>query len=210
MNDYDVAVIGGSAAGLSAALVLARARRRVVVIDAGSPRNAPAAHMHGYLSRDGLPPSELLAVGQAEVRSYDGEVLAATVSRVVPRGVGGFSMELSDGAELSARRVLIATGLSDELPEVDGLRERWARDVLHCPYCHGWEVRNQRLGVIGGSPEAVKYTQIVRQWSSDIVYFTPPEALNPRERAELLARAVSVVEGEVARVIVVGRSDARN
>jgi thioredoxin reductase len=201
MNAYDVAVIGGSAAGLSAALVLARAQRRVVVIDAGSPRNAPAAHMHGFLSRDGLPPTDLLAMGRAEVTAYGGELVDATVVGLSERDSGGFDVKLSGGDELSARRVLVATGLRDELPEIEGLRERWAIDVLHCPYCHGWEVRHRRLAVIGGTREAVKYAQIVRQWSSDVVYFTPPDTLSSTERAELAARAIGVVEGDVARIL---------
>jgi thioredoxin reductase len=202
MTSYDVAVIGGSAAGLSAALVLARARRRVIVIDSGDPRNRPAPRMQGFLSRDGLPPPELLAAGRAEVRSYGGELVDGTVVQLVSRETGGFAAELSSGLRVEARRVLIATGLRDELPDIEGLRERWARDVLHCPYCHGWEVRDQRLGVIGGSPEAVTYAQTVRQWSSDVVYFTPPGTVTTTERTRLLARAVGVVEGDVARILV--------
>jgi thioredoxin reductase len=202
MNSYDVAVIGGSAAGLSAALVLSRARRTVLVVDAGTPRNAPAAHMHGYLSRDGLPPRELVEIGRAEVKAYGGELLDGTVTEVVPNGRTGFWLLLSDGRRVAARRVLVATGLRDELPDVEGLTERWARDVLHCPYCHGWEVRDQQLGVLGGSPEAVRYAQIVRQWSHDVVYFTPAGVLNARERGELVARAIGVVEGDVRRVVV--------
>jgi thioredoxin reductase len=202
MNSYDVAVIGGSAAGLSAALVLSRARRTVLVVDAGTPRNAPAAHMHGYLSRDGLPPRELVEAGRAEVKAYGGELLDGTVTEVLPNGHTGFWLLLSDGRRVAARRVLVATGLRDELPDVEGLAERWARDVLHCPYCHGWEVRDQQLGVLGGSPEAVRYAQIVRQWSHDVVYFTPAGVLNARERGELVARAIGVVEGDVRRVVV--------
>src|SRR3712207_4034567 len=144
-TQYDVAVIGGSAAGLSAALVLARARRRVVVVDSGAPRNGPAAHMQGFLSRDGFPPSQLLTVGRGEVRAYGGELVDGTVTRVVTDEAAGFTVELADGRAITARRVLVATGLRDELPDIEGLRDRWARDVLHCPYCHGWEVRDQKL-----------------------------------------------------------------
>jgi thioredoxin reductase len=202
MNEYDVAVIGGSAAGLSAALVLSRARRKVLVVDGGAPRNAPAAHMHGFLSRDGLEPGELLAVGRGEVEAYGGELVGGTVTEVVPNGRAGFWLLLSDGRRLASRRVLVATGLSDEMPDIEGLTERWARDVLHCPYCHGWEVRDQRLGVLGGTPEAVRYAQIVRQWADDVVYFTSADSLTARERAQLVARAIGVVEGTVLRVVV--------
>lgn len=202
MTDYDVVVIGGGAAGLSGALVLSRARRRVLVIDAGNPRNAPAAHMHGYLSRDGAPPSELLRAGREEVKGYGGEVLSGTVSGLVPDDGPGFRVDLVDGQRLSARRLLVTTGLRDELPDVPGLTERWGRDVLHCPYCHGHEVRDRRLGVLGGSAAAVRYAQIVRQWTEDLVYVTVPGTLSADERSGLTARAVRVIEGAVAEVVV--------
>jgi thioredoxin reductase len=202
MNTYDVVVVGGGAAGLSAALVLSRARRAVLVVDAGQPRNAPATHMHGYLSRDGMPPQELLATGRHEVQSYGGEILAGTVTDLVPDGSSGFWVLLADGRRISARRLLVTTGLLDELPDIPGLRDRWARDVLHCPYCHGHEVRDRRLGVLGGTPDAVRYAQIVRQWSHDIVYFTPPSTLTAVERTELLARSIVVIEDTINQVVV--------
>src|SRR3954467_3298280 len=188
MSSYDVAVIGGGGAGLSAALVLSRARRRVLVVDAGAPRNAPAAHLHGFLSRDGFPPGQLLAAGRQEVTGYGGEIVEGSATDLVPDGRTGFWVLLADGRRLSARRLLVTTGLRDELPDIPGLRERWARDVLHCPYCHGYEVRDRQLGVLGGTPDAVRYTQIVRQWADDLVYFTGPNTLTPTERAELVAR----------------------
>jgi thioredoxin reductase len=202
MSQYDVAVIGGGAAGLSAALVLSRARRKVLVIDAGQPRNAPATHMHGYLSRDGLPPAELLAAGRTEVESYGGEIVASTATELVPDGRNGFWVLLDGGQRISARRLLVTTGLRDELPDIPGLRARWARDVLHCPYCHGHEVRDRRLGVIGGTPGAVRYAQIVRQWTHDLVYFTPPDTLTAADRTELVARAIGVVEGTIDQLVI--------
>ena len=201
MNRYDVIVIGGGAAGLSAALVLSRARRKVLVVDAGSPRNAPATHMHGYLSRDGMPPAELLAAGRDEVRGYGGEIADGAVTDVVHDGQG-FTGLLASGQRISARRVLVTTGLRDELPDVPGLRDRWARDVLHCPYCHGHEVSDRRLGVIGGTPGAVRYTQIVRQWTHDLTYFTSPDILTAVERNELLARGIRVVEGTIDQLVI--------
>jgi thioredoxin reductase len=202
MNRCDVAVIGGGAAGLSAALVLTRALRNVLVIDAGAPRNAPAAHMHGFLSRDGMPPAELIAAGRDEVTRYGGIVSEGTVENVLPDDGIGFRILLVGGRQYSARRLLITSGLRDELPDIPGLRDRWARDVLHCPYCHGHEVRDRPLGVIGGSPGSVRYAQIVRQWTSDLVYFTPPDVLTATERTQLLARAIGVVEGTVEQLII--------
>lgn len=206
VDAFDVVVVGGGAAGLSAALVLSRARRRVLVVDGGAPRNAPAAHMHGYLSRDGLPPVELLETGRTEVAGYGGTVVTDTVEELVGGSPGDgtrFRLRLASGRKASARRVLVATGLRDELPDVPGLRDRWARDVLHCPYCHGWEVRDQRLGVLAdGSPESVTYTQIVRQWTADLVLFVPPRTLTVVQRTDLAARAVGVVEGHPTRVLI--------
>ena len=124
MSEYDIAIVGGGAAGLSAALVLSRARRRVVVIDAGAPRNAPAAHMHGFLSRDGMPPQELLAAGRREVERYGGTLSSGLVTGLAADAPTGFAL-LVDGRRISARRILVATGLRDELPDVPGLQERW-------------------------------------------------------------------------------------
>ncbi|HQR27492.1 MAG TPA: NAD(P)/FAD-dependent oxidoreductase [Nocardioides sp.] len=201
MNQYDVAVIGGGAAGLSAAMVLSRAQRTVLVIDAGEPRNAPAQHMHGFLSRDGMPPAELLAVGRREVESYGGRFVAGQVTDARRDG-SCFALALGDGTTVTARRVLVTTGLRDELPDVDGLRERWARDVLHCPYCHGYEVRGRAIGVLGWSAESARYAQIVRQWSDDVVLFAAPGSLADDEQEQLAARAIAVVEGHVSQVVV--------
>jgi thioredoxin reductase len=206
VNRYDIIVIGGSAAGLSAALVLSRARRSVAVVDNDRPRNAPATHMHGFLGSDGLPPAELLAAGRAEVAGYGADLIRGTVTKVEPSATTAqaarFDVHLEDASTLHTRSVLVATGLRDELPAIDGLAERWARDVLHCPYCHGWEVRDRPIGVIGGTGETVRYAQIVRQWSHDIVYFTPTDTPADTEQSELVARAIGIVEGDIARVVV--------
>src|SRR4051794_29975602 len=137
MSQYDVAIIGGGAAGLSAALVLSRARRRVLVVDAGSPRNAPAAHMHGFLSRDGFPPGQLLAAGRNEVKHYGGEILTGTATDLVRDGRSGFSALLGDGRRNSARRLLVAAGLGGALADIPGQRSRWAGEGPHTPPCPG-------------------------------------------------------------------------
>jgi thioredoxin reductase len=200
---YDVVVVGGGAAGLSGALALVRARRSVLVIDAGEPRNAPAAHVHNYLSRDGTPPTELLTVGRAEVAHYGGEVIdgrVVTVERVDKADDrAGFQVGLVDGRRVYARRLLVTTGLIDELPTVPGVRERWGRDVLHCPYCHGWEVRDQAIGILVTGPMAVHQALLFRQLSADVMVFqhTAP-ALSSEQLEQLAARNIPVIDGEVA------------
>jgi thioredoxin reductase len=197
-DSYDVVVVGGGAAGLSAALVLGRARRRVAVVDGGSPRNAPAAHMQGFLSRDGMPPADFLAAGRAEVADYGVEVVSDDVAAIEP----GFVVRLAGGQLLSSRRILLATGVGDELPDIPGVRERWGRDLLHCPYCHGWEVRDQPLGVLGTAPGSAQHALVVRQWSDDVVFVAHTYELTAEERAQLSARGIRTVEGEVARLVV--------
>ncbi|MEU9609823.1 NAD(P)/FAD-dependent oxidoreductase [Streptomyces sp. NPDC048057] len=200
-SEYDVVVVGGGAAGLSAALVLGRARRRVAVVDAAEPRNAPAAHMHGYLSRDGLPPATLLELGRAELERYGVRLLTARVDDVRPADPG-YAVHLAGGPQLTTRHVVVATGLRDELPDLPGMRERWGMDVLHCPYCHGWEVRDQPLGVLATRPGSVHQALLVRQWSDDVVFFANTVDPSVEDRERLAARGVRIVEGAVERIAV--------
>jgi thioredoxin reductase len=199
----DVVVVGGGAAGLSAALTLARARRWVTVVDAGEPRNAPADGVHGLLALEGLSPVELLARGRDEVLGYGGEILAGEVVDVSCASYG-FAVVLRDGAVLQTRRLLIATGLVDELPDIPGVREQWGHDVLHCPYCHGWEVRDRRIGVLGTEPMSVHKALLFRQWSTDVVFFADDHQLEPQDRANLDALDVSVIAGRVSRLEIDG------
>ena len=194
----EVVVVGGGAAGLSAALVLGRARRRVAVIDAGSPRNAPAARMHGFLSRDGMPPSELLAAGRTEVAGYGVELLQDQVLGIEL----GFTVRRASGQDLTARRILVATGVGDQLPDIPGVRQRWGRDLLHCPYCHGWEVRDRPLGVLGTLAGSVQHALLVRQWSDDVTFFAHTYDLTVDEEHRLQARGVRVERSTVTRLIV--------
>jgi len=198
MNEYDVLIIGGGAAGLNAALVLARARRRVAVVDEGRPRNAPASHMHGFLSRDGIPPADVLALGRDEVLRYGGELISGAVTTLAR----GFRATLDDGTTLLARRVLVTTGLRDQIPDIPGLAERWGRDVLHCPYCHGYEVRDQALGVLGGDQGAVAHALLIRQWSNDVMLFTSSHPLTPEQQEALQARGVAVESRPIRRMSV--------
>jgi thioredoxin reductase len=201
---YDVVVIGGGAAGLNGALQLARSRRSVLVVDAGQPRNRPAAAVHGLLGHDGVPPAQLLARGREEVRGYDGEVTDGVVAAVGGDLAAGFTVTLADGRVTRARRLLVTSGLADELPGIPGLRERWGRDVVHCPYCHGWEVRDQAIGVLGGGPRSVHQALLFRQLSGDVVFFTNGTGLDGAEAAQLAARGIGIVDGGVAAVVVDG------
>ncbi|CAM5306806.1 hypothetical protein SAVIM338S_00536 [Streptomyces avidinii] len=201
-GELDVLVVGGGVAGLSGALTLARARRSVLVVDSGEPRNAPAAAAHGLLSRDGIAPLELLRLGREEVLAYGGRIVRdrAVSAR---RADGGFVVGTGSGRGFRARRLLVTTGLADELPPVPGLRERWGRDVLHCPYCHGWEVGDAPLGVLGGSALAVHQALLFRQWSPRVTLFLHTgEDLTEEQWERLAARGIAVVDGEVTGLLV--------
>lgn len=198
-DNYDVVVIGGGAAGLSAALVLGRARRRVVVVDAGAPRNAPAAHMQGFLSRDGTSPADLLAAGRAEVLAYGVDLVEGEVVTIGD----GLTVALADGRSLTARRLLLATGAGDLLPNIPGVPERWGRDFLHCPYCHGWEVRDQPIGVLGTGPGSVGHAQLLRQWSADVLFFSHQDVVTESERTGLDSRGIIMIEGVVTGLAIV-------
>ncbi len=203
MREYEAVVVGGGAAGLSAATVLARARRRVLVVDAGEPRNAPADHVHGFLSRDGMDPAALLAAGRAELNSYGGEIHTARVS-AIDRHDDGFRVSCVEGTEFDTRTVLVATGLRDELPPVPGLREQWGKGVLHCPYCHGYEVRDTALGVLGGDnrPFTLHQASLIRQWSADVIFFPDRIELSDEERRRITARGTRIADGAVTRLVV--------
>lgn len=207
-HDYDVVVVGGGAAGLSGALMLGRSRRRVLVLDDGAPRNAPAAGVHGFLTRDGTPPAGLVAVARDEVARYGVELRSSTVVSAARVGHGsddgadGYVVGLADGSTVSARRLLVTTGLVDELPDIPGLRDLWGSDVIHCPYCHGWEVRDEPIGVLATGPMATHLAVLFRQLSPDVVLFTHTAPPSDEDRAKLEAIGVRMVDGVVTGVEV--------
>ncbi|GAB2938118.1 NAD(P)/FAD-dependent oxidoreductase [Rhodococcus aerolatus] len=202
-QQVDVVVVGGGPAGLAAAVALARSRRSVVVVDAGRPRNAPADGAHNLLGQEGVPPLELLARGRDELASYGGQVLTAEVDGVERTG-DGFTVSAA-GQVLLARRLVVTTGLVDELPDVPGVAARWGRDVLHCPFCHGWEVRRRAVGVLATGPAAVHQAQLFRALTPDVTLFTHTgPALADADAETLLALGVRVVDGEVVELEVTG------
>jgi thioredoxin reductase/predicted O-methyltransferase YrrM len=198
----DVAIIGGSAAGLAAALQLGRQRRSAIVVDAGEPRNAPAVHMHSYLGYEGRPPSELAAIGREEVRSYGGEVIAGRAVAVTRTDDDRFRVELVGGHTVTARRVLAATGLVDELPDIEGLAEHWGRDVIHCPFCHGFEFRDRRIVQIVTHPMGLHPATLFRQLSARFTLVLHEGV--PADDAEvgaMRAAGVDVVDARVRRIV---------
>jgi thioredoxin reductase len=215
-NSWDVIIIGGGSAGLSAALMLGRARRRVLVLDGGAPRNRFAPHMHGVLGHDGRPPLDLLAAGRAELERYSvvvasADVHSADVATVdvqsadvaaAPRsGDPGFAVSLPTGERHLARRLLVATGMRDVLPDIPGLAEQWGTGAVVCPYCDGWEVRDRRIAVIATGPMSTHQAQLLRQWSPDVTYFVNGVELPAEAHAALVARGIAVESREVARVV---------
>ncbi len=197
----DVVVIGGSAAGLAAALQLGRQRRSVIVVDAGEPRNAPAAVMHSFLGRDGTPPSELTDIGREEVRSYGGEVLDGRVVEVARHGEG-FRAELVGGHAVVARRVLVATGLVDVLPDIEGVAAHWGRGVIHCPFCHGYEVRDRRIVQIVTHPMALHQAALFRQLTDALtVVVHDDEGVDPDGLDALESAGVAVRRERVSSLV---------
>ncbi|WP_336652604.1 MULTISPECIES: FAD-dependent oxidoreductase [unclassified Leucobacter] len=210
MNDrtWDTIVIGGGAAGLSAAQALGRSLRRTLVIDAGSPRNRFASHMHNVLGLDGTPPLELLARGRAEAERYGVEFRAASVLAVRDGGSAGsgsrsaLQLVLDGGDTIEARSVIVATGVTDALPTIPGLAEHWGERALHCPYCHGWEVRGQRIAVVAASPLAMHQARLLRQWTDSLTVFTAGLGdLTSEARREFAARGVHLVAEPVTEIV---------
>ena len=202
----DAVVIGGGAAGLNGALILARSRRSVVVIDSGSPRNAPAEAVHGLIALDGTPPSELLQRGREEVRQYGGRVVHGVVVSAEPATASAdgdlrFTVTLADGRSITARRILVATGLTDVLPEVPGLAEHWGHSVVHCPYCHGWEVRDEPIGILATGPVSIEHAFLYRQLTDDLTYFTHGTDLDEDNRARFAARGIRIIDTPVTEVV---------
>jgi len=203
LADVEVAVIGGGAAGLTAGVTLARARRSVVVIDSGAPRNAPSDGIHMFLTRDGMKPADFVRTGRAEVVSYGGQVLDGEVVGV-RRTAGRFELSLAGGGNISASRLLVTTGLVDELPDVPGVRELWGRDVHHCPYCHGYELRGRSVGVLSSGQLGLHRALLFRQLVTDLTLFVhdAPEP-TAEESEQLAARGIRVVSGLVESLRIV-------
>lgn len=220
-REVDVVIVGGGPAGLSAALVLGRARRRVVLFDHGRYRNAASRRMHGYLSRDGIPPAALLEVGRREVLAYGVSIRREEVTRIVPvgtrRGHTAFRVSLQRGRPVSAKKILLATGVVDRIPPIPGIESFYGTSVHHCPYCDGWEWRDRRLACYGHGASGEALAHALLTWSRDVVLLTDGASrLSPGELAELRSRGVEVIRnrviglegpaGRLRRVLLRGRA----
>jgi thioredoxin reductase len=197
---YDVVIVGGGPGGLAAALALGRARKKVLLCDAGPRRNTAALHLHNFVTRDGTPPTEFRRIGREQLAPYRSvEVVDARVTEI--RGERGrFELRLESGA-VEARRVLLCTGMIDELPELDGFRELWGASIFQCPYCHGWEVQDQAFGLLSPNAEMLEFSLLLRGWSRSVVVLTDSRYPVPPEAAARLASAgVGLDERRLARL----------
>lgn len=203
--EADVAVVGGGSAGLAAAIALARSRRTVVVVDAGRPRNAPAEGAHNVLGQEGIPPRELLAKGRAEAESYGARIVPGHATAITG-SIDGFTVDVDSGAHrVQARRIILASGLEDDLPGIPGVAEGWGRSVLHCPFCHGWEVRDQRVAILARDAVALHQAVLFRQLSDRVTVFLH-DAHDPTvdEQEQLAALDVAVVRPRVEHLVMDG------
>jgi thioredoxin reductase len=199
--DHEVVIIGGSVAGLSAALVLGRSGRNTLVCDDGHPRNAVSRGVHGFLTRDGLPPAEFLRIAREQVLNYTTVAFRAVHVTDADRIAGGFAVRLADGTEVTARKLLLATGLIDELPVIEGLRDFWGKSAFMCPFCDAWEVRGQRLVVFGRAADVYDFATEMLQWSQNLVVCTDgPAPFDDEKRQRLNRLGIELCEKRVARM----------
>lgn len=198
---YDVVVVGAGAAGLSAALVLGRSGRKVLVLDGGEPRNAPAEASHGFFTRDGVRPGEMLRIGREQLGPYPDVEYRTGRAAKASGADGSFEVVLEDGEVVAARKLVLATGVFDELPEKPGFGELWGKGVYHCPYCHGWEVKDKPLAVLASPGAAFERVALIRNWSRDLALLTDGEGgLSEDDRKGLDALSVPVYEGRISRL----------
>lgn len=199
-NTYDVIIIGGGPAGLNAAIILGRSRRSVLICDSGKPRNFKARFMHGYLTRDGVKPLEFLRLGSEELKEYDISKQQMDIQQVIPKG-NGFEVTSSEGDVFYSRKILLATGIKDIIPLVEGIDEFYGSSVFHCPYCDGWEVRDKRLAVYARGKAALALSISLKTWSPDVVLCSDGLARLTREDKKILEKhEVGIYTGRIARL----------
>src|SRR5213082_265068 len=196
MKNYDVVIVGGGFAGLSAALVLGRSRRRVLVSDTGKTRNAVAQESHGFFTRDGTSPAELVRIGREQLRPYETVELYSAGVKAAKAQSKGFEIKLDDETRIACRKLLLASGVVDEMPEIEGFKELWGKSIFNCPYCHGWEVRDQPLALFGG----IELAELLKGWSDDLVLCTDGATLSEDESRLLSKNNIAIREERIVRV----------
>lgn len=201
MQQFDVAIIGGASAGLSAALILGRSARKTVVFDTGEPRNKPAAHAHNVLTRDGVSPLEILAIGREQLKAYPSVTIAQEKVITAAQEDGGFRLETASGGIFTVRKIILATGVKDILPEIKGIQALWGDKVIHCPYCHGWEVKDSPVALIGNDDIAYHQATLIYNLNKDLTIFTNGKTtFSAEQQAKLQERGVGLIETPVTAV----------
>jgi len=197
---YDAIVVGGSYAGLAAALQLARARRKVLVVDGGQRRNRFAVHSHGFLTQDGMEAAEIAAIGKAQLLAYDNVDWLDGVVASAERSETGFRLQVEGGPTREAKRLVLAVGATDHLPDLPGLAERWGRHVFHCPYCHGYELNQEAIGVLATSPMSTHLALMLPDWGPTTFFLNGAFTPDSDQLQQLQARGVNVEPGLIARI----------
>ncbi|SMD34578.1 Thioredoxin reductase [Reichenbachiella faecimaris] len=200
-KSFEVIIIGGSYAGLSAALALGRSLRKVLVIDAGKPCNLPTPHAHNLLTQDGVAPDEISAIAKSQVEKYNTvqfyEGLAIGGNKIP----GGFTITTADGIIFSAKKLIFATGLKDIMPDIEGFAECWGQSVVHCPYCHGYEIRQLKTGIVANGEKAHHYATLISNWTDELTVFTHgPSTLTADQTKQISKHAISIVETPIKRI----------
>ncbi|GAB3498536.1 FAD-dependent oxidoreductase [Spirosoma knui] len=205
MDNYDVIIVGGSYAGLSAAMLLGRSLRKVLVIDSGKPCNRQTPHSHSFLTRDGETPAQIAAIAREQVLAYPTVALINDLVGQAQTTSTGFIVESATGQQFTSRKLMLATGVEDIMPDIDGFAACWGRTVLHCPFCHGYEVHSQPLGILANGETAYELVRLIQHWSKDLTLFTNGPATLADEQRQVIAQlGIPVVDHEIRRLDHVG------
>lgn len=200
-KSFDVIIIGGSYSGLSAAMALGRAVRQVLVIDSGKPCNSPAPHSHNFITHDGETPAQIRASAKAQVQNYPTVHFRDGVAEKAIQKESRFEITMQSGETVESKKLIIATGLRDILPDINGFAECWGKSIIHCPYCHGYEVRNVPTGIFANGDGAFHYAQLISHWTKDLTVFTNGKStLTPEQSDRISAHHIKVVETEIERI----------
>lgn len=200
-KQFDVVIIGGSFSGMAAAMALGRALRHVLVIDSGEPCNSATPYSHNFLTQDGKTPGEITSIARAQLTNYNTIDFYDGVAESAIKTTKGFKVTVSDGETFAAKKLIFATGVKDVLPEIKGLAACWGKSVLHCPYCHGYEVRFEPTGILGNGDYGYEFSALISNWTNDLTLFTNGgSTLTARQTEKLRAHGISIVEKEIAEL----------